>query len=166
MTIAITTRAELENLIGADKVVQYYDDDKDGAVAGTDLAKLEAHRDEANDFAAAILFKKGWNTEDALTTIGTDRAVIRATTQIFAGLAGERRPAFYDSNGDPPFKAMADRGRAYLRELVKGEVRSLKEQTAGNNATLRGRRSTSDPVTIFGRDVSDPEDKYGDGRGF
>ncbi len=163
---AFTTQDELEDLIGVEKVLQYFDDDRDGTLGASDLARLAKVLLEANDIAFGILYKKAWTLDQMTDELIHDRGIVRATTQICAGLVGERRPDLYDPSGDPPFLAMAKRGRSFLLDMAKGEVRSKQEENAGANNSLRGRRSVSNPSSLFGRDPNDPNDNYGDGRGF
>lgn len=162
---SFTSRQDLEQLITARRVIELFDDDTDGVVTGTDAAALNEAIAEANDFTEAQLIKKGW-THDQLDGIAGDRALRRAATQVLAQIAGERKPGFFNAAGEGFFHAMGARGRTYLREMARGESRSRLEDAHGTHRTIRGAVSKSDPVTVFGRDTGDPNDKYGDGRGF
>lgn len=162
---SFTSRQDLEQLITPRRVIELFDDDGDGAVTGTDLDSLNEAIAEANDFTEAQVIKKGW-THDELDGIAGDRALRRAATQVLAQIAGERKPGFFNGDGDGFFQAMGVRGRAYLKELARGESRSRLEAAHGGHRTIRGKLSASTPVSIFGREPGDPEDKYGDGKGF
>jgi hypothetical protein len=162
---SFVTQEELENMIGRAKVIDLFDDDRDGALDAAELARLNGIIAEANDHTTGVLIKKGWEN-DQLDDISADRAVRRAACQLAAAYAGERKPEFADANGDFPFNAQGKRGKEYLRDFVKGEQRSRTEAQAGNNKSIGGRVSISTPSSVFGRDPNDPDDQYGDGRGF
>jgi hypothetical protein len=163
---SLTTREDLEDLIGARKVVEIFDDDGDGQIAGRDLQALNKVLAEANDHATSLVLLKGW-TEDELNGLSRDHAIRLAATQLAAQFAGERRPGFFDSQGNGLFTAMGKRGRDYLKGAARGETRSRLEGEHGRNRSTRGRRSTAEPSSVFARNPNDPNDQPGnDGRGF
>lgn len=160
------TAEELTNHIGASRVVDFFDDDRDGVLNDDERAKLIEVVAVTNDTVTGALLNKGWN-ESALAELSEDRALRFAAKQIASSICGERKPEFFDGNGDAPFAAQGKRGNQYLKDLAKGDQRSRAEVTgAGVNKSIRGRVSISDPSSVFGRDANDPTDKYGDGRGF
>lgn len=160
------TREELEGHIGAQRVLDFFDDDRDGSLGDDELGRLIEVVAVTNDTVTGAVRNKGWE-DDALNELSEDRALRFAAKQIAASICGERKPEFYDANGDPPFAAQGKRGNQYLKDLAKGDQRSRTEGTgAGVNRSIRGRVSISDPSSVFGRDANDPTDKYGDGRGF
>ncbi len=162
---SLTSEADLVSLIGRQRVVELFDDDGDGVVAGQDLNSLNDTLAEANDYAIACVLKKGWEATE-LDGLSGDRALRRAATQVAAMLAGQRRPGFFDPQGRAFFDALGKNGKDYLQQLARGELRSRLEDQHGANRSIRGARSTSTPSSVFGRDPNDPNDKYGDGRGF
>lgn len=159
------TREELEDHIGAQRVLDFFDDDRDGTLSSRELGKLAEVVAVTNDTVAATLLKKGWEAA-GLSELREDRAVRFAAKQIAASICGERKTEFYDAEGKAPFADQGKRGHAYLRDLVKGDQRSRTEAQAGANASLVGRKSISNPPRIFGRDPNDPTDQYGDDKGF
>lgn len=160
------TPEELENHIGAKRVLDFFDDDRDGVLSDTEREKLIEVVAVTNDTVTGAVVKKGWDGA-ALNELCEDRALRFAAKQIASSICGERKPEFFDANGDAPFAAQGKRGMQYLKDLVKGEQRSRAEDTgAGGNRSIRGRVSISTPSRVFGRDPNDPCDKYGDGKGF
>ncbi len=161
------TVEELQLHIGAQRLLDFFDDDRNGGVLDdAERALVVEVVSVVNDTVTGALLNKGWGAE-ALDPLSEDRALRFAAKQIAASICGERKPEFYDSNGDPPFAAQGKRGNQYLKDLAKGDQRSRAETTgAGVNKSIRGRVSISDPSSVFGRDANDPTDKYGDGRGF
>lgn len=160
-----TSREDLETKMGAQRVLDFFDDDRDGTLGEADLERLESVVSEADDTTTGILIHKGWERTE-LKGLSRDRALRRASTQIAMQLAAERRPEFQDAEGKSPYDFQGERGRKFLKEFASGAQRSRLEDAHGKNASLRGRVSASTPNTIFGRDTSDPDDAYGDGRGF
>lgn len=160
-----TSREELETKMGAQRVLDLFDDDRDGTLGTTDLEKLSEIISEAEDTTTSLLLHKGWERAD-LKGLAADRSLRRAATQIAMQLAGERRPEFNDGEGRSLYDFQGERGRKTLKDFARGTNRSRLEDAHGKNASLRGRVSASNPVSIFGRDPSDPDDQYGDGQGF
>jgi hypothetical protein len=159
------TRGALEKRIGVERVRQLFDDDRDGVLNDAEEETLNEILSEADDTVTAALLQKGWNA-DQLNGLSEDRALRRAACQIAAELSGERRPEFRDEEGFGPYDKMGERGRDTLKSFARGESRSRLEPSVGANKALRGRHSASDPVTIFGRNPGDPNDKMGDDKGF
>jgi hypothetical protein len=159
------TREELEDHIGAQRVLDFFDDDRDGVLNDRELAKLNEVVAATNDTVSSQLLHKGW-AADGLGEVMEDRAVRFAAKQIAASICGERKPEFYRADGTAPFAEQGTRGMKFLKDMARGDNRSRTEAAAGTNASIRGRISVSNPKRIFGRDPNDPTDGYGDGMGF
>lgn len=136
-TTTAERRKALEQRIGADRVVELFDDDGDGLVAGEDLVTLETTLGAADDIVSGILLYKGWSP-DGLEQVALDRQVIRCWTGIAAQLASERKPEWLDENGEGRFHAFGVDGRSELGKLARGENRSVAEPTAGAPAAIGG----------------------------
>jgi hypothetical protein len=158
--VAFGTRLELEQRFGAQRLVQLFDDDGDGVVAGTDLATLDTIMAEADDIVAGLLLNKGF-TEEQLELLKTDKQIIRAWAGIAAQLAGERKPEWLSDEGLGPYDAFGQRGRAELKSLAAGTTRSIKESVAGINTAISG--DVQRGVFVFAPDPNDPNDRYGPG---
>ena len=130
-------RRALEERITASRVIEMFDDDQDGLVAGADLVTLETIMGDADDIVTGLLIKKGFS-EEQLEILALDRQVIRAWSGIVAQLAGERKPEWLDESGRGPFDAFGIRARAELTALARGDIRSVQESVAGSNAALSG----------------------------
>lgn len=142
-------RKALEDRIGADRVLQLFDDDGDGQLSGADLEKLAITMADADDIVTGILLKKAWTSEQ-LEVIADDRQVVRCWSGIAAQLAGERRPEWLDAEGRGPFDAFGVRGRQELGALARGETRSVKEDAPGGGVN----RSIAGWVTDHEREFS------------
>jgi hypothetical protein len=151
-----TRRAALESRITAQKIVQLYDDDGDGIVAGSDLATLESTLADADDIVTGILLNKGFTLEQ-LAIIRTDRQVVLSWANIAAQLAGERRTEWLDAQGHGPFDAFGVRGRSELGKLARGDLRSPKEAEAGINLGLEGQ--FDERPFLFAPNPHDPNDR-------
>ncbi len=130
-------RAALEQRITARGLLEMFDDDGDGSVAGDDLATLETVMGDADDIVTGLLIKKGF-TEEQLELLKVDRQVIRAWAGIAAQLAGERKPEWLDANGRGRFDAFGIRSREELGRLARGEIRSVQESVAGPTTVTSG----------------------------
>jgi hypothetical protein len=160
------TVEELQSHIGVQRLLDFFDDDRDGILGDDELARVVEVVAVVNDTVSGAVVGKGW-TAGATGELSEDRALRFAAKQIAAAICGERKPEFYDANGDPPFAAQGKRGNQYLKDMAKGDQRSRTEGTgAGGNQAIRGRFSTSTPSSVFGRDPNDANDQYGDGKGF
>lgn len=149
-------RKALEDRITPERLIQLFDDDGDGLVAGEDLATLETILGDADDIVTGLLIKKGWS-EQQLEFLALDRQVIRAWSGIAAQLAGERKPEWIDESGHGPYDAFGVRAREELRALARGDIRSVQESTAGVNAALSG--SVDQHVFEFAPDPNIPGDR-------
>lgn len=163
--MSFATKEGLEGVIGADRVRDLFDDDRDGALSDVELQSLQECLSEANDFVVAQLTGKGYSGED-MTELAKDRALRRCGNQIAADIAGDRRPEFRDDQGNSAYFSSGERARAYLKAFSRQEVRSRVEPAAGKPSTLRARISSPTPNSVFGRDPSDPNDLNGGDRGF
>lgn len=123
-------RKTLEDRLTASRVVDLFDDDGDGRLEDEDLAKLETTMADADDIVTGILVKKGFSLEQ-LEIVATDRQIVRAWTNIFAQLAGERKHEWLDAQGHGQYEAQGVRAREELRALARGDIRSVKEPEAG-----------------------------------
>ena len=156
------SRAALERRISEQRLVQMFDDDGDGVLAGADLVTLNDIMGAASDVVTGYLLNKGF-TSAQLEYIKSDRQVVQAWSGIAAQLAGERKTEWLDANGKGPYDALGARGRAELKMLSTGIIRSVGEIEGGANAAITGEVSTGDPVFIFNRNPRDPNDRYGPG---
>lgn len=159
------TQESLQRRLGVERVRQLFDDDRDGTLNDEETATLNEILSEADDTVIAALLNKGWTLAE-LNGLSEDRALQRAACQIAAELAGERRPEFRDDEGFGPYDKMGERARETLKTFARGESRSRLEPSVGINRAIRGRFSASTPVSIFGREPGNPNDKMGDDKGF
>lgn len=155
MAVAIGNRAALEAAITAQRVIQLFDDDGDGAVAGTDEATLNDFIARADAVVVGILLHKGF-TVAQLTTLVTDKQILALWGSICAQIAGERKHEWLDANGHGPFHGIGQRARADLVNVATGLIRLEKETEAGANTTLSGDYAAPCPVFIFNADPRDP----------
>jgi hypothetical protein len=157
--IVFGTRIDLEQRLTAQRLVELFDDDGDGAVAGSDLASLQTIMDEANDIVAGLLLNKGFNAVQ-LELLKADKQIQRAWSGIAAQLAGERKPEWLNERGQGPYDAFGLRGRAELKALATGETRSLIETvTGGSGANLGISGGVQTRAFLFSPDPNDPNDR-------
>ena len=146
------TRRDLEARLGADRVVELFDDDGDGSADEELLAEV---LDDANKELESVLFKKGFGL-DQLNNLSRDRLLRRSATEIAAQLSGERRTEWLDDKGKGPYDALGERGRRRLEKLSHGELRASLEARYGGNTTVRGAVAGPTPKFVFNPDPTDP----------
>ena len=163
MAIEYGSREALERRISAQRLVQMFDDDGDGAIANGDLDTLEEIMGAASDVVTGLLLHKGF-TAAQLEIIKSDRQVVHAWAGIAAQLAGERKTEWLDDNGQGPYDALGKRGRDELKALATGAIRSVQEATAGANPAVSGANSVrvNEEPFIFN---PNPRDYGSGGRG-
>ena len=159
--IEFGSRAALAARITEQRIVQMFDDDGDGVVSGDDLQILADIMGAASDVTTGLLLNKGFSLKQ-LEIIKNDRQVIHAWAGIAAQLAGERKPEWLNANGEGPYDALGARGRAELKALAVGTIRSVQETDAGPNAMVGGELSPN-PSFIFNPNPNDPNDRFGPG---
>lgn len=128
-------RTAMEERITAQRLVQMFDDDGDGVVAGPDLVTLEGTMADADDIVTGILLNKGFTLEQ-LEILKEDRQVTRAWANIATQLAGERKHEWLNERGEGLFEAFGVRARAELKALARGDIRSVMEPEAGANLSV------------------------------
>lgn len=163
--IAFGDRAALEARITPARVVELFDFDGDGLVAGADETRMGSVIDDANDIVTGILVGKGF-TLAQLATLKQDNQIVRAWAGICAQIAGEAKTEWLDAEGRGPYDGIGQRARSELRALTRGEIRSrLETETggAGENQTIRGTKSVATPVFVFNRNPNNPNDTRGPG---
>lgn len=157
------SQEDVEDRITVSRLVQFFDDDGDGALLGRDLQSLNECLAEANDFVTAALHKHGFSMEQ-LNGLSRDRALRRAAAQVFLEFMGTRRTEFINpQTGQGPFHEEGKRGREYLKGFAKGEGRSRLEEQHGRNPSTGGTNSAPSPPFIFSRDPNNPNDRFGPG---
>lgn len=150
-----TTIDELRAQLSPRKVIELFDDDGDGVIAGSDLTSADETVARVNDEVTSILFRKGFSKEQ-LDELVSDASLRRYATSILAQYAGERRTEFLTAGGTGPYDAIGERARGALVKLSRGELRSKKEDTAGANPIVGGDTNLGDPVFIVSRDPRYP----------
>jgi hypothetical protein len=155
VAISIGSRAILEATITAQKVIQLFDDDGDGAVASSDLTTLNTFIARADAVTVGILLHKGFSVAQ-LTELAADDQIKHAWACICAQLAGERKTEWLDENGKGPYEAMGARARSDLTSIATGLTRLETETTAGSNATISGEYRAPCPPFVFNADPRDP----------
>lgn len=150
-----TTLEELERQLTPRKVIELFDDDGDGAIAGNDLVSADETIARVNDEVTSILFRKGFEKAQ-LDELAADASLRRYATSILAQYAGERRTEFLKADGTGPYDAIGNRARDALVKMSRGELRSKKEDQAGMNPSLDGATNLGSPVFIVSRDPRYP----------
>jgi hypothetical protein len=150
-----TSLEQLQQKITARRVLDLFDDNGDGRIDGTDSAALDEAVASANDEVTSILFRKGFSREQ-LVELAEDASLRRYATAILAQIAGERRTEFLDAEQRGPYHQAGERARESLVKMSRGELRSKKEDTAGENPIVGGDTNLGDPVFIFSRDPRYP----------
>lgn len=142
-----TSVARLEQKIGAERLVQYCDDNRDGTA---DTAVVEQVIAAADREVRATLRQKGW-PEDKLSGLEIDEFVCELATSIAADRAAGRRAEFKLPDGTTLYTAEATQARKDLTRIATTELRP-DETEAGRHAGTRSRAISPPPKHV----VTDP----------
>lgn len=135
---------DLYNLVGAGRVVQFFDDDLDGTIDDDNLA-VQAVLAGAEAEAASRLLRS-WDIDQITDLANNDRAFRNHVAWVALEMASERRPEFASSDGKGGFWAQYERAISYFENVSKSIQRSTGEDEAGTNPQTLGNRG---PVTTY-----------------
>lgn len=159
----IITLTDLENQVGGDRVLKYFDDDGDNSVAGTD-PQVVAVLDQAEGEMFSRMLRV--YDKDALITYATNDPVFKAhIVWVACEIMSERHAEFTDDEGWGAYKAQYDRALKYFENLSKGKQRGLGEATAGGNVNNRGNVQPAPPSGTSGDFVFAPSKNAPTGHG-
>jgi len=130
-------QADLENIVGADRVLQLFDDDNTGTLGASELQVLANILEQAEGEVDSRM-KLAYST-DAITTLAAgDIAFKRHAAWIAMEFASERRSEFAGEGGTGAYEKQYDRAIKFFEQLAKGRQRSKGEDTAGTGANVGG----------------------------
>lgn len=148
--------SDLESCVGVDRVVQYFDEDNDGAISSEiELSALDDILTAAENEADSRL-KRSFSTDQITDLANNDTALKRHVAWVALTFASERRPEFLGGEGGGGFKTQYERAIKYFDSLGKGKTRSFGETEAGRSARIGGvvnppRQYADEPRFIFAR---------------
>ena len=155
---------DLNNRIGANRVLKYFDDDRDGSVLDSDPAVV-AILDEAEGEAFSRMLRAYGNAQAIIDLADNDPVFKGHIAWVACELASERNTEFTDSDGWGAFKAQYERALAYFENLSKGRQRSRGEAVAGKNNNVGGNVKPAPPAATEGNFVFAPSTKAPTGHG-
>ena len=159
MAAAYLTLQDLYNLVGSNRVLQFFDDDLDESIAdqstetGAILEMAEAH--------VASFMLRAYNADDITTVANNDPAFKSHAAWIALQFASERRPEFGGVDGQGAFQNQFERAETFFDRLSKGGKRTLGEANAGDGANTGGTvqpplTNSTDPRFVFAPDNNAP----------
>ncbi len=132
-------KADLETLVGVDRVLRMFDDDVSGSFESGETSDLTVILDAAEAFVASFLLKAYPDTDTIAVLVAADPMLKVQATWIAIELASERRPEFCDDEGWGQFKAQYLRAEKYIKSISQGKKRSAGEATAGKGGQREGK---------------------------
>jgi hypothetical protein len=152
------TLQDLYNLAGHSTVLQFFDDDYDGAICDESWSVNAVLR--AAEAEAAARLRRGW-TVDGITELGTHDLTFRShVAWVALEMAAERRKEFLSAEGRGPFAFQYERAIQYFEKISKGRLRPYGETEAGTASTVGGTVqptvTTEEPRFIFAPDRDNP----------
>lgn len=156
--------SDLENIVGSQRVRQYFDDDMDESILD-ETSSTTAILAAAEAEAASRLLRA--YTNDQIVDMAThDRTMRSHVAWIALEFAYERRPEFVTDQGHGAYWAQYERAIEFFEAMAKGNLRSTAEEVIGQNAQIGGtvqppRTSASDARFTFAPDVAAPKGKGG-----
>lgn len=131
------TQADLENIVGTERVLQLFDEDTDGSLGASELQTLADILEQAEGEVDSRL-KLAYSTDAITTLAGSDLAVKRHAAWIAMEFAAERREEFLGEGGTGPYEKQYERAIKFFEQLAKGRQRSKGEADAGLGANVGG----------------------------
>lgn len=136
--------SDLQNQIGAQRIVQYFDDDGDGVVDDLDPQVVQVLDQAEGQYYSRLL--RAYSSKDALTTLANNDPVVKGhVIWIACELAAERKPEFTDAEGWGAWKVQYNRSIKELDLLSKGATRTIAEEQVGAGANTGGTIQPSPP---------------------
>lgn len=160
----ILALADLQNRIGADKVLKYFDDDVDNVVDDVD-ANVVAILEEAEGEAYSRMLRAYGDKQSIIDLAANDPVFKGHIAWVACELASERNTEFTDAEGWGAHKAQYNRAIAFFENLSKGRLRSKGEAVAGRNAHVGGTLQPAPPAATEGAFVFAPSKKSPTGHG-
>ena len=143
MAADFLTLNDLENQIGADRIIQFFDDDADGIVAGADPQVVQVLEQAESQYYSRML--RAYPSRESLIDLANaDSSVKGYAIWMACELAAERRLEFTDAEGWGAFKMQYQRAIAELDLLSKGQARSIGEEAVGQGANTGGKVQPSE----------------------
>lgn len=165
------TIEDLVKCVGANRVLEYFDDDLSGDVSDDDnliitqglgissLAESEAVdevlTDAENEADSRML--RSFSIDQITTIAQEDGAFRRHVAWIALQFASERRPEFHGEGGKGAFDAKYERAIAYFESLSRGKSRSKGETVAGKSGRHGGKVQPAAATQTTPRFLFSPE---------
>jgi hypothetical protein len=151
MADPLVTQADLEARFPAQVVRRVFSDDG----SQNPGPRLAVALDEGSRQAEAILLK-AWGLAQIPTLVADDTAVKGAVCRLVMALGAEARPEW--SGEGQPYATLRKNARQTLDDLVKAELRSRAEATAGANTNHLPRVSNArSPSFVFAATRGNPK---------
>jgi hypothetical protein len=131
-------QADLEALVGTQKVLQYFDDDGTGSIDGSETGYLATILESAEGIVASRLLRAYPDVDSITLLANNDKGFKSHAAWIALEMASERRPEFGSNEGWGVFKVQYERAVEYFDMLSKGNIRSKGESAAGEGANTGG----------------------------
>lgn len=154
----------LKQLVGAEKVDQYFDDDLSGSIEAGDETDTVTFVLNAAESLVSSKMKRSYGDAAIIELANADDGFILQAAWLALELACERRPEFCDSEGRGQYWAQQERALKFFDDLSKGKTRSKGESAAGIGDNIGGdikpQLDTGVPRFTFA-----PDDDYPTGHG-
>lgn len=164
MAAAYLTISDLYDLVGSQKVLQYFDDDFSGSIDGDETAIVTQILTSAEDFAYSRM-RRAYPDAATITLLAqNDTFFLSQVAWVALEFASERRSEFANEDGKGAYWAQYERAKSYFDSLSKGNIRSIGEETVGVGANTGGvvqPTRTSDEANF----TFAPDTKYPTGHG-
>lgn len=157
------TQTDLENRVGAARVLQLFDDNNDGSLSAGELSILNEKLESAEGEVDSRLMR-AWSIDGITALAGEDSAVKLHASWIALAFASERKPEFLGAGGIGPYKEQYDRAIKFFEKLSKGRQRSNGESAAGQGSNVGGNLQPTLP-TGTSRFVFSPDNDNPTGHG-
>jgi len=143
------TVQDLYNLVGSERVLQLFDDERIGSLGSTN-ARLQSILKSAESEAYSRMLRS-WSKANVEALAGADEGFRTHCAWVALEFASERRPAFCADDGKGSYWAEYERAIAHFESLSKGRIRSVGESAGGVSKNVGGNLR---PTTTAGTEAS------------
>lgn len=145
MAARYLAQSDLEAVVGAQRILQLFDDDNSGVLSAAELVNVVLVLEQAEAQVDSVMMLAYSN--DLITDLANADAVFKYhASWIALEFSAERRGEFGGEKGEGPYSTQFTRAMQFFKQLSKGRKRSKGESAAGVGANVGGNLNPTLPA--------------------